>query len=313
MRDMPIDWNDLKVLLVLSRASSLAAAAKCLQVDQSTVSRRLANIEKVVGAQIFIRGSRENAWTGIGRKLVDAAEKAEAAIHNAQHQVRNEQQNPMGRVRVVVPSGLIPALLPYQAAALSGDGIDMAFIGAMEPLVDVHADADVVIRYSEPPAGDFIAHQVGTEEFGLYAAKNYAADFGFLDNLEGIASRRLIACELPYIAALREWSHLALRYGAANKTTLVDNLQSAEQLIRLGYGIGVLPTSQASSNPLLERISFIPFESQPIYLSYHVSLRKSARVQASLSLLRGALARITSTTAPRTTPNLTRESALLTT
>ena len=42
---MALEWSDFKILLALARAGSLAGAARDLQVDGSTVSRRLAALE----------------------------------------------------------------------------------------------------------------------------------------------------------------------------------------------------------------------------------------------------------------------------
>jgi DNA-binding transcriptional LysR family regulator len=42
---MALEWSDLKVLLALARAGSVVGAARDLQVDHSTISRRLAALE----------------------------------------------------------------------------------------------------------------------------------------------------------------------------------------------------------------------------------------------------------------------------
>jgi DNA-binding transcriptional LysR family regulator len=60
------DWNDLKVLLALSRGGSVAGAARALRVDQSTVSRRLAALEESIGCSLLVRGGREFSWTAEG-------------------------------------------------------------------------------------------------------------------------------------------------------------------------------------------------------------------------------------------------------
>lgn len=290
MKDMPLDWNDLKVLLALSRRSSFSAAARSLKVDQSTVSRRLASMERAVGFQILIRGSRDYSWTGIGKKLVEAAAKAESAIHAAQQQVRSELQAPMGTVRVVLPPGLVAWLSPYLTdIPMETANIHYSFAECMEPLDDVYASTDVVIRYTAPMLGDLISQFICTEEFALYASKSHIAIYGLPHSVEALSARPLVACDLAQIAALQQWSKLISQFGLSDSVTVVENLQSAEQLISLGYGLGVLPKSQAQCNGLLQRVDLMSFEGQAIYLSYHVSLKKSARVQVATRQLRHAL------------------------
>ena len=46
-------WDDLRFLLAVVRAGSFSAAAQALTVEQSTVSRRIAALEGVLGTALF--------------------------------------------------------------------------------------------------------------------------------------------------------------------------------------------------------------------------------------------------------------------
>jgi DNA-binding transcriptional LysR family regulator len=52
---MHIPWSELELLLAVARAGSLSGAAKALQVTQPTVSRRLAELEALLGEPLFVR------------------------------------------------------------------------------------------------------------------------------------------------------------------------------------------------------------------------------------------------------------------
>ena len=77
------EWSDFKVLLALARAGSVAGAARELQVDNSTISRRLAALEEALGAKLLIRGGREFSWTAEGRSADRRGEAMEAAATRA--------------------------------------------------------------------------------------------------------------------------------------------------------------------------------------------------------------------------------------
>ncbi len=72
-------WDDIRYLLAVERERSMAAAARRLQVDQTTVSRRLHALEAALGAQLFERSdggwtptpavSPPCAWAGVSRKM----------------------------------------------------------------------------------------------------------------------------------------------------------------------------------------------------------------------------------------------------
>lgn len=287
MSGVAIDWNDLRVLLALWRADSFAGAARALKVDQSTVSRRLSTIEKAVGMPLLIRGVGEYSWTSVGKKMVDAALKAESAIRHVEQEVRSEKQEPVGRVRVAIPPGLIASLAPwFEADAGEASLVDIAFSGCVEPWASVYADTDIVLSYSEPSVGDLVSQIVYTENFAVYASKTHIAIYGEPAGVGELKSHPLVACGLKQIQALNNWLSLAGQMGVHDRVTVVDNLQSAEQLVCLGYGLGALPVSQACSNPLLQRIDTIALDTQFVYLSYHVSQKGSSRVQAAVKRLR---------------------------
>ena len=51
-----IDWDDLRYFLRALEAKSLAGAARRLGVEHSTVGRRLAALERSLGASLVLRG-----------------------------------------------------------------------------------------------------------------------------------------------------------------------------------------------------------------------------------------------------------------
>jgi hypothetical protein len=52
----PLNWDDVRLFLVLSRAGTLGEAAARLRVDASTASRRLVQLEQALAVTLFARG-----------------------------------------------------------------------------------------------------------------------------------------------------------------------------------------------------------------------------------------------------------------
>jgi Bacterial regulatory helix-turn-helix protein, lysR family len=65
-----LDWNDLRYVLVLSRTRRLARAAHQLRVNETTIARRVARIEKVLGSRLFERVNGALLVTDIGQVVV---------------------------------------------------------------------------------------------------------------------------------------------------------------------------------------------------------------------------------------------------
>ena len=73
------DWNDLRYFLAVARHGSTIAAAKALNLSQSTVHRRLAELEKRIGRNVVIRHATGYRLTEFGTGLQPWAEQVEKA------------------------------------------------------------------------------------------------------------------------------------------------------------------------------------------------------------------------------------------
>ena len=71
------DWDDIKYLLSVARCGSTLAAARALGVNQSTVHRRLAELERRLGHPLASRHSTGYRLTAFGEALLPAAERVE--------------------------------------------------------------------------------------------------------------------------------------------------------------------------------------------------------------------------------------------
>jgi DNA-binding transcriptional LysR family regulator len=67
MKDL--DWNDLRYILYASRTGRIASTAQMLRVNETTVARRIAHVERLLGARLFERNAGVLAPTDSGNSL----------------------------------------------------------------------------------------------------------------------------------------------------------------------------------------------------------------------------------------------------
>jgi DNA-binding transcriptional LysR family regulator len=67
---METNWDDLRVFLTLARDGTLTTAAKTLGVSHPTVARRVAALEKQIGARLFERRPDRFVPTSAGEALL---------------------------------------------------------------------------------------------------------------------------------------------------------------------------------------------------------------------------------------------------
>ena len=71
------DWNDLRYFLAVARQGSTLAAARALKMNQSTVQRRLAELERRLGRKLFTREPSGYRLTELGKEMLPHAERVE--------------------------------------------------------------------------------------------------------------------------------------------------------------------------------------------------------------------------------------------
>jgi DNA-binding transcriptional LysR family regulator len=76
------NWNDLKYFLAIARYGSTVGAAKALNVNRSTVHRRLDELEKRLGRCLVLRQPTGYKLTELGQNMVTHAEGLEEAAQS---------------------------------------------------------------------------------------------------------------------------------------------------------------------------------------------------------------------------------------
>ena len=94
------DWNDLRHFLAVARESSALAAARKLRVNQSTVHRRLAALEKALGCSLVERHPTGYRLTELGRQLRLHAERIEEGVGAFQRHIAASDRGMIGRIRM---------------------------------------------------------------------------------------------------------------------------------------------------------------------------------------------------------------------
>jgi DNA-binding transcriptional LysR family regulator len=175
-------WDDVRLFLALSRARTVGAAGRALGVDGSTVSRRLAVLEKSLGATLFDRGRNGIAPTESAEALLPVAERIEEAMSSFSNAADALEHEVSGLVRITCPSDvaevvLVP-LLPELFRKHPRLHVDL---DAGEVLRDLsRREADIALRVVRPDRGDLIVMRLLSVRWVLAATPALAKQLGKL-------------------------------------------------------------------------------------------------------------------------------------
>jgi len=93
----------MRVLLAVVDAGSLSAGSRKLNAPLPSVSRKVAELERFLGANLVIRTSRNLQLTDAGRDYVEAARNILAELEEAERRASGEYQTPRGTLSVTMP------------------------------------------------------------------------------------------------------------------------------------------------------------------------------------------------------------------
>jgi len=288
-----LQWNDLRVLLAVARAGTLAGAAAALRINATTVGRRLSALEEALAVRLFDRTPDGYALTQAGRDLLAHAERMEHEVQAAERAVTAADQRPAGVVRLATTEMLATRFLVPHLPRLLGrhPQIQLAIATTTRPIVLARGEADITVRLTRPREPDIVAQRLGAIHLALYAARTYLAAHGAPERPEHSLLGHRVVLFAPSRAFDVENSWFAARLGDAQVVLRSDSVSAIYAATLAGLGIALLPVLVAGREPELVRLpTGLEAEPRIIWQGVHRDLMKSARVQAVMSFLADVVA-----------------------
>jgi DNA-binding transcriptional LysR family regulator len=286
LQGMP-DWNDLRCFLAIAREGSLAAAARVLEVDASTVGRRLSALEAGLGARLFERTPSGLALTDAARSIRSAVEEMEAGALAVERRASGEDARLEGMVRITLTEAfavdmILPRFAPFRERH---PGIEVRFLTHYGALDLTRREAELAIRLTRPQDASLVARKVGEIAIAPYASEEYLARRGQPDPTRGFTGHAVIG----YTGDAARWPEarwLTETAPGARVAIRCNSILSVVAAARAGLGVGVLPCLRGDREPALRRVA-PPVDAlrRGIWLVVHPDLQHNARVRATLHFL----------------------------
>jgi DNA-binding transcriptional LysR family regulator len=189
------DWNDLRYFLAVARHGSTLAGSRALGVDQSTVQRRLAELERRTGLTLVRRDRSGYRLTKTGVSMLAHAEQVQQAIDRFEQSVVAARDAAQGIVRVTCPE---PLALRLSRSSLIArfhalhPGLRVEFVMSDRYLDLTKGEADVALRSGDTEDGELIGRKIGDSLWALYGSLDYVAHHGKPAQVEDLANHAVI-------------------------------------------------------------------------------------------------------------------------
>lgn len=185
--------EDLETFLAIADAGSLTAAARAMGQPKSTLSRRLARLEELLGVRLLLRNRHRLELSETGVALLEPARQALTLLREFANAADQSRAVPEGRLRVSIPMDLLGQRDLWLGFAERFPNVALE----LEPsnrYVDLVAERfDLALRGGRGPDESLVARLVGSYRLVAVASPEYVARFGALDEP---AALRLHSCIL---------------------------------------------------------------------------------------------------------------------
>lgn len=237
-----LGWDQLRALLETVRSGSLAAAAKRLGVDQSTVSRRLAQVEFSTGSTLFKRDHKGLVLTPLGREVFIRIERMETALHEIQG-LSAQGQMVSGCVTIASMEGVGSLLIARVAKDVADryPEVEIHLVTTSNYVDVAKREADIFVSFFEPRATSLVTCKVADVPFHLYASRHYLQGriISSPDDLT-VNDRFISYIDDPIYLPSARWLERIIRNPRIcfRATSMFSQMSAAQE----GVGIVILPS-----------------------------------------------------------------------
>lgn len=270
-------WDAVQTFLAVVDAGSFSAGARALQVDASTVGRRISTLEADLGVVLFERTTAGPRLTREALELVPAAREAQSAFGRF-GALAHDDDAPGGTVRLaasVVFAAVAPRL-PDLRAAWPNLALDV--VVGPETANLPGGEADIALRLRREggtvASDSALARRVGSATFSPWASRAWRRQHP--EPLGG-AGQALVAFNAvaPFnpCAALQERTGLPVAFSGNHMPTVAE-------AVAAGLGVGVvLDPFMRATYPALVRVGPPEF-SVGLWVVMRPEMRRVGRVRA---------------------------------
>ncbi|MCW0180916.1 LysR family transcriptional regulator [Zavarzinia sp.] len=292
------DWDDLKIALAIARHGTLTAAGRALGLNQSTMGRRLAAMEAVIGQPLFERQGTSLMATELGSRVVAAAEHVAGTMAELQVELAGGPTALEGILRLSAPELLIAPFLASRLAPFiaSHPGLAVELVADERPPVLARRDSDIALRFSLPDQAELFVRRVAFIAFAVYASPRYVLSAG-LDPEErrSPVAGTFSGCDAvgppPELSGAADAQWFATVARGARPALRVDGIAAQLAAIKAGLGVGLLPCFIGDDEGLTRLTAPGACPLREVWLAVHRELRHAPRLRAMIDQLSAVMKR----------------------
>lgn len=278
---MNFDWNKAKAFLVTAEKGSFSAAAKALNLTQSTLGRQVQALEDELGVVLFERVGKGIQITPMGLDLMVHVKSMAQGADKLSLAAMGQSENLEGSVTITASEANSAFLLPSVVKKIRNlaPGISIEIVAKNDSADLRKREADIAIRNFQPKQPDLIMKQVSDSLGHFYATKEFIKKHSPIETIKDLAKLDFVSVGdlSTYIGGLKAYGIILTK---ENFPIMTENHFVHWGLVKDGLGVGMMPDYIGDKEKSVERVlpSFkgISFST---WIVSHRELRSNRRIR----------------------------------
>ncbi|MFO7550064.1 MAG: LysR family transcriptional regulator [Haliea sp.] len=284
-----MDWDDMKILLALGRRGSARGAAQDLGVSNSTVTRRLDELERSLRTQLFDRTPDGYRMTASAEALLPVAEHIEELVLAAERRITGTDQHLEGSIRLTMPDRVDFLMQRLARFADEYPGIELELMPSDIPMDLSRREADIAIRVL-PAGGKPPEYLIGRHLCPLSSSTYVHRDLLRADAPEDVSHLSWVG---RYPAGQREDWLRHTQHPDRPVRHAISDLSLMQMAAKCRMGLVFMPCFLAFGQPDIVRVPGASVvHSSDIWVLTHRDLRLSARLRALREVIAEEFAKV---------------------
>ncbi|MCB0367536.1 MAG: LysR family transcriptional regulator [Bdellovibrionaceae bacterium] len=273
-----MQWDDLRFFLAVAKTGSISSGARKLDVQHSTVSRRIRALEQRLKTRLLERIQGGYELTPAGEQLKAIAQRIENEIFEVD-QVLDDEIKLSGPLRVATLNNVASTVLMpiFKEFCEKHPDVELHINVSNQYLSLYQREADVAIRLTNEPPDTLIGTRLVTVASAVYGNKEYlkqCKQAGHDPEWIGVT-----CCNFHKTWTKRECGNRTFNFYSDDTILTLAS-------IREGMGLSFLPCFMGDSDPQLERFMEPNSDDEiGLWLLYHPDLKNTVKIREFKSFM----------------------------
>lgn len=238
-----MELDAIPVFVKVAQLGSFTQAAKALNMPNTTVSAKVAQLERHLGVTLIQRTTRKLNLTEAGRAYLDRCVRALDELRAAESELHEATSEIQGTLRITaavdVGQSLLAMMVDRYLKLYPKMEVDLVLTNRMVDLVG--EGVDLALRAGKLKDSSLIAKRMMSIRMGLWASKAYLKK-GTPKDLKDLANYKTIHFS-PFKDAAIEFTNgkQTVKAVLTRGPLHADDFGTVKALAELGHGVAILP------------------------------------------------------------------------